>query len=112
MSRKVDRLQSLYGVPNPKKSKFMESVLPSEFAAKWENLMCFRHNVLKPPIVQNTVVRSKPAPYKSKLKRQAVICGSRPIKWGNKRSKKPKVFQIPNFQIQNAQIPNCQILNL
>ena len=80
MCRKIEFLQSSYGVPPSFRENTSEDLFTAEFAAIWENIFHFQHNVQK---VSDESIKSVARPTQQKVSkkkcfRMAVSLETRP----------------------------------
>ena len=94
LSRKVDYLQSVYGVPPSLPRDLSEDLIAPEFLAIWENVLSFKHHVLKSTTVEAKFQpRSQP---KSKWSHTSIILENRPLKFKSEKSKGKPSCQTKN----------------
>ena len=100
LSKKVDHLQSVYGVPQALRSNLAEDLIESEFSTIWKNVLSFKHNILESNNAEvNVQPQAKP---KTVFSHRAVILENRSLKFKSSLmfSIKPSIINL--CQTQNS----------
>ena len=85
LSRKINKLQSMYGVPPSFRQEVSEDLICSEFLTIWENVLFFQHNVLKSFPIKANSIQFPQKSYKKKYHHTSIILESRPLKFRIKK---------------------------
>ena len=73
MVRKLDNLQSVFGVPPVLEVNIAAKWIEPEFATIWENVLYFKHNVLKPKMFEKNGCPYLSRPLQAKYAHRSVI---------------------------------------
>ena len=118
MSKKIDHLQSRYGVPPVSRQNVSEDLIHPVFTSIWENVLSFKHKVLD--TANNTLKTKTSKPKKMAFKfKSSVIMESRPfnifkkekVKSKSKNSSFPKSHE-PMTDVKLAKALNVDAVEL
>ena len=71
--KKIDELQSSYGVPPTLRSNLSEDNVTPEFASLWENVLSFNHKILKVDNMKPDYMQRNSKPVKQKYVHSSII---------------------------------------
>ena len=104
LNRKIDDLQSKYGLPTPLlRNNTAGDLMCSEFATLWDNVLCFGFKIVETYKEDSDSIQVKQKSSKQKHNRSNIILKSRPLKFtSNKTSKKSLTSYFPMTDVELA----------